>query len=248
MLKQTTALRTATPEEEELERKQAQLAELEATLIEQELQFATLQADLAAFEKLNFEQVGRRLVRLDEIEEQIARALAGHAAEPLGPDLQSETAQPHIPTPELKALFRETARALHPDLVIDEDEKRRRTKLMAEANAAYKDGNAVRLEELLRQGRDDPDAIRGTDTAARLIRCIRRIAQVERRLAELVKSLEEVRSSDLFALKSTIEAARRDGRDLLAEMRHTVDERIRFAELKLAQMRPTGDLGGHASA
>src|SRR5438874_420409 len=66
----------STPEEDELQRKQARLAELEAQLADRELELATLLADLVYFEKRYLQSVGRRYAILDELKAKIAEARA----------------------------------------------------------------------------------------------------------------------------------------------------------------------------
>jgi len=56
-----------TPEEEELQRKQALLAGLEAQLADRELELAAFLADLVHFEKRYLQTVGRRYALLDEL-------------------------------------------------------------------------------------------------------------------------------------------------------------------------------------
>src|SRR5688500_5452172 len=67
-----------TPEDEELERKQARLAELEGQLAERELELASCRADLVHFEHRYLHTVGRRYVMLDELRAKIAEARARH--------------------------------------------------------------------------------------------------------------------------------------------------------------------------
>src|SRR5215471_12018736 len=64
------------PEERELEKKRGELAALEAQLVQLELDLATLQAELHTFEGRYLRSVGRLYVELDDIEAQIAEALA----------------------------------------------------------------------------------------------------------------------------------------------------------------------------
>ena len=65
-----------TPEEQELEKKKAELAALEAELIQRELDLATFRAELTEFETRYLSIVGVRYAELDEIEAQIAEAQA----------------------------------------------------------------------------------------------------------------------------------------------------------------------------
>ena len=48
-----------------------------------------------------------------------------------------------------KKLYREIARQIHPDLSTNEVDRGRRTRLMAEANRAYTDGDEVKLRAVL---------------------------------------------------------------------------------------------------
>jgi hypothetical protein len=63
-----------TPEEDELERKKASLAELEARLADRELELAASRADLNHFEQRYLQTVGRRYAILDEMKANIAEA------------------------------------------------------------------------------------------------------------------------------------------------------------------------------
>jgi hypothetical protein len=65
-----------TPEEEELERMKARLADLEAQLADRELELASCLADLLQFEKCYLHTVGRRYALLDDLKAQIAEARA----------------------------------------------------------------------------------------------------------------------------------------------------------------------------
>ena len=60
-----------TPEQEELERKKAELAELGTELVEKELSLATFQAELNSFENEYMRVIGTRYTELDRIEAEI---------------------------------------------------------------------------------------------------------------------------------------------------------------------------------
>ena len=68
--------RQGAPEEQELERKRAELAAREALLADRELELATLNAELSAFNRHYISRVGARYAELDEIEARIAETIA----------------------------------------------------------------------------------------------------------------------------------------------------------------------------
>ncbi len=142
-------IRRLTPEEEELHRKRAELAALEDRLADRELELSTLHARLEQFRSRYMTAVGRRYAELDRIEAEIARLIAAknpadpHAAEEArfrrqaseesareseGFDQEPSVDQGRFtPSAELKNLFRMIAKAMHPDLAVDEDDRARRS-------------------------------------------------------------------------------------------------------------------------
>ena len=160
-----------TPEEEELNKKLAELGELESDLAEQELELATIHGELRAFEIRYLRIIGTRYAELDEIGAQIAELQA--RLKPKDKDSQERASQARVkaqesaqafdveqeplkqerftPSESLKKLYREVAKSVHPDLANDEEERVRRQRFMAEANKAYEEGDEVRLESILRK-------------------------------------------------------------------------------------------------
>jgi DnaJ-class molecular chaperone len=53
------------------------------------------------------------------------------------------------PSDDLKRLYREIAKRIHPDLATDDAERAKRNQLMAEVNRAYADGDEARLRAIL---------------------------------------------------------------------------------------------------
>jgi DnaJ-domain-containing protein 1 len=66
-------------------------------------------------------------------------------------DAHGKASETHdfTPSPELKRLFREVAKRLHPDFAADAVDQERRTQFMAAANRAYKEGDAEALQRTL---------------------------------------------------------------------------------------------------
>jgi hypothetical protein len=248
-------IRKQTPEERELAKKRKELAEIEARLILHELELSTLQSELQVFEARYIRVVGTRYAELDEIEARIAdaeahnrphdqeaQAKATNARERSGEsahateDIPVLDQRPFVPSDNLKSLFREVVKRVHPDLTTDEAERARRQVLMAEANHAYSVGNEAELRALLTDAEASPDAVVGDGVGAELVRVIRKIAQVEDRLERIGTEIEDMQKTDLWGLRLKAESIEKEGRDLFAEMAAGVDIRIAATLERLARV------------
>lgn len=244
------------PEARELEKKRAELAALETTLAERELELATLQTQLCRFEGIYLRAVGSRLAELDEVEAQIAEAGTRHkpkdreaqerasqartqaqeSARAVEAEQEAGKREPFMPSENLKKLYREVAKRIHPDLATDESERKRRHELMAEANRAYEEGDEARLEAILRDWESSPESVKGEGPGAELVRVIRKIAQVEARLKAIDAEVARLEESDLYRLKTQVDQAEEEGRDLLAEMAARVDKQVAEARERLGSL------------
>jgi hypothetical protein len=248
------------PEEEELARKREELEQLQAELAEAELELATVHADLVAFERKYLQRVGGRYAELDLLEAQIAaaaarrnpqdatareeaqaaQARARESAEAMG-DVGPEGSAPRFePTEELKALYRQAARELHPHRTTYEEDRARRKRAMAELNEAFEKCDIDRIREILDRWRASPEQVRGDDTAARLVRTIREIAQARGRLAAIKIEIEALLDGELAALKKQVEEAAARGQDLLAEIAGRLDRQIDKARARLKEVSEEG--------
>jgi hypothetical protein len=258
---------TLTPEEEELDRKKARLAELEAQLADRELERASLLADLIHFEKHYLNVVGRRYAVLDDLKAKIAEAHArahpdekdarerarharsqaqesaraageGNPAAP-SPDDAASAVSPNRPE-SLRKLYRQAAKLLHPDQTLDASEKERRHNLMAELNDAYAEGNEEKIRAILRDWHASPESVQGDGPGAELIRLIRTIAQMEKRLNAIAAELDQLRQRELFKLKQAVEEAHANGRDLLKDLGERLDAEIAQARDELKRTTNVG--------
>ena len=118
---------------------------------------------------------------------------------------------------QLKALYREIAKRVHPDLSLDQRSRNRRTQLMAEANLAYAEGNEILLRALLAEWLSSPESVDGEGVGADLVRTIRQIHLVKQRLPRIEAEILEIQASDMHILRSETAIAWGHGRDLLAE-------------------------------
>lgn len=245
-----------TPEQVELENKQAHLAALQASLAERELELTTLQVNLQAFEREYLRVVGARYAKLDEIEAEIAKygaflhpkdaivpkqaVLAWEKAQKTSQRATSAIAsspQNAHPGESLKQLYREVAKRIHPDLATDEVERLRRQKLMALANQAYENGDKQNLEAILHQWEHSPEFVQGEGIAVELIRAIRKIAQVRQQLNRIEAEIDTLKQSALYLLREKVIDARIEGRDLLAEMAFQLNKKIARTKGWLEKLR-----------
>jgi hypothetical protein len=222
--------------EVDLLRLRALRAELLEQLIERERLLAEETARLQAFAADYYAGVGRLLAEVAALQACLAEARAANtpADEQLRHDADearqrareqadacADTDGPATPpspaSDELKAAYRRAARAMHPDLAADEDDRARRTDAMVRLNAAYDDRDAdevVRLLAAWEQGSPTP-ARAATDELTQLRR---EVAKLERRLASLDRERDELTGHPLWELLDEVEDAEADGRDLLAEL------------------------------
>jgi hypothetical protein len=254
-MKQPRSLaKQTTPEEIELEKKRAELSALEDDLALKELDLTTLQVSLEDLRRRYLRIVGIKLARLDEVEAQIAEILA--RLEPKNEEVQGKAdrsrtqaqesanatkaiaeeeyeKEPFSPSEDLKQLYRDLAKKVHPDLAPDEHARDRRNRFMQEVNQAYAERNEERLRSLLNEWESSPDSVSGEGAGAELIRIIRQIAQVHNRIEAISEEKDNLKESELYKLKLKVDKAQDEGRNLLSEMVAEVGARIAGAEARL---------------
>jgi hypothetical protein len=234
----TKVIRRLTPEEEELARKRAELGHLENELAERELYLTTLRAEISVFQSRYLRRVGVLYAELDEWNAKVVElkakaegtpeAEARTQAEESSSAVHGEdaAAKEFTPSAELKSLYREVAKRVHPDLAVDQADRDKRERLMAEANLAYQRGDSDTLKRILEEYESSPESVHGTGTAADLVRVIRQMSQLRRRLIQVEEEITSLNSSDIAKLKVRAEEADAKGRDLLAEMARDVQDRV----------------------
>ncbi|MFI5057502.1 MAG: molecular chaperone DnaJ [Candidatus Acidiferrales bacterium] len=208
---------------------------------------------MAAFERIYLKTVGVLYAELDEIEARIAELHARRNPSSAGAQetarqarqkatesytsvggIALQGAKSFKPSPELKSLYREVARRIHPDLAADDGDRARRQRFMARANRAYEEGNEAGLRAILEEYESSPDTVVGEGIGAELVRVIRKIAQVRRRLREIGEEMERVLGSELAQLKSRADEAIKQGRDLLEEMAESLRDEISSRKKQLS--------------
>jgi chromosome segregation ATPase len=246
-------IRRLKPEEEELIRKREELAAIRATLAEHELELVDLRTQLAAFEGRYLRQVGTLYAELDEWKARTAELQAQldssttsktqaqearEQARQTYEDAHGEASEVHdfVPSPELKRIYREVAKRIHPDFAADASDLGRRTRFMADANRAYEAGDAGGLRRILAEYEDGSEAVTGEGIGAELIRIIRQISLAKTRVSAIEQELEALRQSEIALLKKQAEEREQQGSDLIAELAAAVRERIELAKRRYAAL------------
>lgn len=236
-------VRQLTPEEEELQRKREELAGVRSALAEREVELADLRVQLKSFEGLYLRQVGVLYAELDDLDACVAELEASLESSPSARQRaerarmragdsheathgEASKASEFKPSADLKSLFREVAKRIHPDFGKDDAERRRRTRFMVEANEAYGRGDAEALQRILDEYSESSESVQGEGIGAELIRIIRQIAEAKKHIAAIEQELTALRASEIAILRQDTQAAEQQGRDLLAELAAKVGEQV----------------------
>lgn len=222
----------------------ARLTGLEATLDERAAEFARVKADLATFRIRYRQEVGLLHEELDELDRAIAEAELGELSKLLdGHEPAAAAAEPPPDVPArftsdaVRRLFRDVAKAVHPDLARDEITRDRRHALMVEANRAYALGDEERLRRILSAWENSPEAVPDDDPDAARERLLRRIAEIEEQLTAYDSDLAELHDTPLWKLKAMVDEAAARGKDLVADMVRRLKRDIVAARNRLEAMR-----------
>lgn len=256
------------PEEQELTRLETEQTTLEDRVSSAELELETLKIELSQFQYHYYQGPGRLYAELDDWEARIARVEAGmhpddvdaqfraqsaeeqarRSAEEAGTIKKSPPPPPEI-TPETKQAFRKAAKLMHPDRATTDTERERRNVMMAKVNRAYESGDLQSIEKLIVEFGQDPEAIHGDDLGARMIKVIRRIAQLRRRAEEIDKQLSETQSHELYELMVTVQQAEALGSDPIGDLVQEILRQISERKIRLEMMTLTQEpIGSGLSA
>jgi hypothetical protein len=232
---------------ETLEELRVRITGLEAALRERRDEAAAVKSELDAFRIKYRQDVGLLHEELDRLELELAEVELGIISERIAakehddPDTPAgdriEVA-PKYTTDAIRKLFRDVAKAVHPDLAEDDDARDRRHSLMIEANRAYALGDEEQLRAILQAWERSPDAVKGTDPEAMRLRLLRRIDQIEEQLAALASDLATMKASSLWKLKTMVDDEAAKGQDLIKDMVRRLKKDILIATNRLDALRP----------
>jgi hypothetical protein len=133
------------------------------------------------------------------------------------------------PTGDLKRLFREAAKRMHPDLAPDPEARGHAEAFMKRLNDAYRAGDGEAIADLIRQWASSPyggSAEPGEAPAPR-------VAGLQAAVRRAQERLDAVRTSELATLMEETMAAAAAGRDHLAELRARAEAALTAARTRL---------------
>jgi hypothetical protein len=229
------------PTEDEATQLQDRLATIEAAQ-------ATLEAEITSFHADYLRLVGIHVAQLNDVEARILRIVAErsqapsdmHAAEAAEEESRRTAAEVKaipkkgpIPSPELKKLFRDAAKVMHPDIA-SEEVRPHAEAFMKRLNHAYRAGDAEAIGDLVQQWQASPFAL--DEEAARRAGDARRVRTLQAAIERAEQRLENVRRSRLSQLMERVLAASAAGDDLLAQMRIDAESALIDARARLASL------------
>jgi len=225
------------PPTRELQARLAQLGRMQAQADALEAEYEEAREAIRLFEKRWKPAVGARYLELERIKDNTVRVRRlirlAEAGKLRGGSEESSVEAPQQvfrPEDELRKLFRDLARRVHPDRAADSEDRLRRHEFMAEASRAYRNKDHRRLQWLLEHWLATPRLAPGRDHDSRIARANQKIAWARYRVQEMNHLIAELHSSFLAEMRRACEAAATDGRNLVAEMRSRVMADIEKAE------------------
>ena len=219
------------------------LMSLRADLAERELFLTNLRAELSAFEGLYLRRVGILYAELDECNARIAEHVAtaegteearsgaalarAQADESFAAVHSAAATSPKLVSPvERKTVSREAIGRIHHELITDKEGCDNRERQIAETNDTYQRSDADALRRVLDTSASLPGFVRETDIAPDFVRCHLQVGQVMCGLSDIEIEIAILNNFDIAKLRSRVQAANADGRDLLSELARDLTSRI----------------------
>ncbi len=216
------------------------LAELEAEAAELDREREETGSKIREFEQRYRPAVGDRYLELEDLKDQIQKAWRLVQQARNGQDLapeptpQAEDAPHEAFKPEhnLRSLFRELARRIHPDLANTAVERKRRHEFMSEATYAYRAGDERRLQWLFEHWEATLDSRAESDRD----KTNQQIAWVRDRIRELNSTIASLNASSIAQIMRESDEARMQGRNWVIELRNRVVDQLNEARLELRRV------------
>jgi hypothetical protein len=242
-------VRSRPPDDRDIRDLRARVSEQGALLDARLARLTELESEMESFRVRYRHQVGRRHDELDELEyataelelAELARQLGQEPTErPARPAEERDEPAPRFTSDAVRKLFRDVAKAVHPDLADNEHARQHRHTMMIEANRAYALGDERRLRAILHAWESAAVAVPDRDADAVRFQLLRRLAEIHDQLEACDSDLAALEDSPLFKLKLMTDEAAARGRDLIGEMVKELTRDIRVARNRLDAIRSYG--------
>ena len=227
---------------EELRQAEAEVASIEALLVEAELRLATLKQQIAVFERHYRRAAAGLCEELERITARLTSLSADRVRKHDRPDraqadstytstesAETDGSEPSdfTPSESLQQLYREAAKRFHPDLADDEEDREWRTQMMRQANAAYAAGDSETIQRLLDHYRKD--RLLPAESATQLAVLHHKLLCLRRQLDEVLRQERDIETSDIGLLYSQAKKSGLDPvvflRDLVVALKAEIDEK-----------------------
>jgi hypothetical protein len=133
---------------------------------------------------------------------------------------------------DLKQLYRELAKGVHPDLAVDEVDRVKRSEKMTQVNAWYAQQNLASLRQLLREV-GDAQAGRAETIEQKRVRLQSEHDRLDAAIRRVRSEINELNQGALLSLKLEYALQKARGRDLLIEVAARTQTQLDQAEREL---------------
>ena len=247
------------PEEIELGKYKEQVAQAEGQMLELEADLADMLRSIKWFNDQMTATIAPLILKLHILDVEVAAARGNKAGldkalQALRELLGAYSGAPTTPTDsdadwqekpaddELKSMFRDAAKKIHPDLADDEQDRELRTKLMADLNEAYAKGDKDAIRNIVDQYNASEDAVQGEGVGYDLMRMIRRLYQIRNHITELESMKVSLEQSDDWANVLAAREVEDRGENYFRNFSEKLTKRIEYLETELGHGFDIDDL------
>ncbi len=250
----SSVVQILSPQAEALHARRREMVALRQSLAEKELELSTVKAELHIFERRYQSVVGPMYAELDQVRAQVLGLASrfypkaknfreeAESASEQAREFQQENQDIEKPTEEfkppenLKKLFRQVAKKIHPDLASSAMEREHRHELMAKLNHAYDRLDEEAIRSVLIEWEAEGPFQETYELGEQLVRVVSQISQVRKRMNVILNELEDLTLTEMYQLKLNIESAKCEGHDLLQEIADDIEAKIKKAKSKIRDL------------
>jgi len=242
-------------EEAELAQKKVESERLAIDLEDKKRRLEELQHKIGQFQHRYFLEVAQKQIELSRLNAQLADLIAKKML--YSPDLRLKKSGIEMPTEgysesyvgfnkgarvelnnvqdtkDVKRVYRRIASIIHPDKASESKSRRLRTKLMVELNEAYAQKDTAKMQRIIDEWYESPEAVVGAGQVAELLRMKRTIELIKKRISETEVEISKILTSDIYQMMVKAYDAERSGRDIVAEMSMGINAQIQDTKNKI---------------